>query len=224
MSFIKDLNYYKSILSPGKYSSKNFDVGSALSLYYKLSIIPILLSFLVGLLVAHAYPSATHAFVPLFTMFSIFAGASIAVIASTLIVLWAIVPIGIFINAFIYHMFGKYFLKTFKFKYGKTFAGATFGIFPLLFLYWLLFVPKLSIVVLPIIGVWEFVVLVIAVSSQQKISRLQSFGVLVASELIILMFIFTMFMIGFASLLPAALSSTHGVASGATIGSATSYP
>ncbi len=224
MSFVKDLNYYRSIFSPGKYLSKNFDIGNALSLYYRLSIIPILLSFLVGLLVAYTDPSATHVFTPLFSSLSIFVGASIAVIASTLITLWVIVPICIFINAFIYHMFGKYFLKTFKFKYGKTFTGTMFGVFPLLFLYWLLFVPKLSVIVLPVVGVWEFIVLVIAMSSQQKISRLQSFGVLVASDLIILMLVFTAFAIGFASLLPATFSGAHGITSGVPIGSVTTYP
>ena len=222
MASIKILDYYKSIFSPDKYSSKNFSIGSAMTLYYKLSVIPILLSFLVGLLAAYVVPSAAHLNVPLFGILSILAGPKIAVIISTIITLWVIVPLCIFVNAFIYQMFGKYFLKAFRFKYEKTFTGTMFGVFPLLFLYWLLFVPKLSIIVLPIIAVWEFIVLVIAISSQQKISRLQSFGVLVASELVLLMFVFLIFAIGFASFLPIS-QGIHGISPVFPGGSATPY-
>ncbi len=197
---------FGAIIHPGKDTQGNYSIGSALRLYYSVSIIPFILFLVVGSLLYGTlavntnciYSSAQIASLSCaparyFTVFDGFIGALaplIGVVASVFLAdvlfLLIIPPIAMFIDSLVYQLIGRFFLRAFKRDIHSTFTGVMFGALPALILYWLLFIPGLSYIMLPIITVWGFVIAVIALSNQQKISRSEVFLVYLATLVLVL--------------------------------------
>ena len=188
---------FGALIHPGKDSQGSYSIGGALRLYYSVSIIPFILFLIVGSVLYGSYATATNCLsasgqianiscgpARYFTIFDGFIGSLaplIGVVASVFLAdvlfLLIIPPIAMFIDSLIYQLIGKFFLRAFKKDIHSTFTAVMFGALPALVLYWLLFIPAVSYVMLPIITVWGFIVAIIALSNQQKINRTEAFVV-----------------------------------------------
>jgi len=123
------------------------------------------------------------------------AGLNVLLVGFALVYFWLLVPIGFFINSAIYQLVGKHFLRLFKEDYERTFTAMVFGSMPLLLLFWLFVVPGVNLLAFIVLPVWAFVVEVIALSSQQRITRLQSIGAMAVMAalalLVVLLVVYT---------------------------------
>ena len=179
MGFTEDVRKsFRMLFSPGKESAARMDVWGALKFYYGASLIPLLLFLVIGFvtlrlgLLQNAMGAAT------LPSFLLNAGAGALLVGFAFVYFWLLVPIGFFINSAIYQLVGKYFLRIFKGGYERTFTAMVFGSMPLLLLFWLFAVPGISMLAFVVLPVWAFVVEVIALAAQQRITRLQSIGVM----------------------------------------------
>lgn len=149
-----------SLTHPSSEGSKSLRISESLLIYYPIALISLILAIIVNY-AYRSYSGATtymHGFVAMHP------------IALAIVYLVAI-PIGIFIDAAIYQLVGKYFLNAFKGAYSKTFAAYTFAIMPFLALYWIAQIPILIIPLDMLIAIWSMVILVIAIAAQHKIKR-----------------------------------------------------
>jgi len=207
MGISRDMkNGFGSLIHPGSETSRNLDVIGALKVYYSVAIIPFILFLIVGMVWFGAYgptfyncsgASASGIACGPARYFSVFGnfvrhiapvtGGVAAVILADIVFLLVVPPIGIFVDSLIYQLIGKNFLREFKKDWSKTFTGVMYGALPALSLYWLLFIPVFGYVVLAIVAIWGFLNATIAIANQQKITRLQSFGVYLVTLFIILL-------------------------------------
>jgi hypothetical protein len=183
MGIPNDLGLWWNIIrDPGRYAGKQMGFQSSLKLYYEASIIPISISLVLGVALILF---GINAYAPWSSPFVRF-GLLAAFIIGLVLMLWVLIPISIFVNAFIYHIVGKYILKAWNKSYEKTFVATLFGTLPQLFLSWLLPIPFINIFALMAIFVWGLIVLIISLSEQQKTSRINAFVTLIASVLLVL--------------------------------------
>lgn len=176
-----------SLIHPGAESSGKIGIGKALSIYYPVAVLGLVLA----LIVYYAYSSATSTFIGSY---------SHAILLAAIYLI--LVPIGIFIDAAIYHLVGKHFLRAWKGDYSKTFAAYTFAVIPFASLYWIAQVPALRIPTAAIIGLWSIVMLVVAVASQHKIRRTDAAVVGIVTAVIALIVTFLLFAIAVVSTAP----------------------
>lgn len=212
MGFSKDIkNGFGSLIHPGDDTKRNLSIGGALRVYYSVAVIPFILFLIVGSIWYGTYGAGVYNCPAAGTQpvssincgphnyFSIFngfissvaptTGAIGAVFLADIVFLLVIPPIGIFIDSLIYHLIGKSFLKEFKKDWSKTFTGVMYGALPALTFYWLLFIPVVGVIFLGIIAIWGFLNAVIAIANQQRITRLQSFGVYLVTLFILLLIV-----------------------------------
>jgi predicted neutral ceramidase superfamily lipid hydrolase len=178
MTFNKDVKKsWKLIYCPSKEAGVRFGVGRALKFYYGATLIPLLLIIVLGYFgMLTGTITQTIAFVPFAKLFMNFLNVPQALILSTILLLWVTVPIAFFIDAFIYQLVGKNFLRVFKGDYENTFSALVFGIMPYLLLFWLFLLPVVNIIALIVLPIWSFVIEVVAFSMQQRATRLQIIG------------------------------------------------
>ncbi len=198
---------FNSLTHPGTGTTKNLNVAETLKVYYTTAIIPFILFLVVGYIWYAFYGTGVNCYSGYLHSTSIgcgpsqyfsvlghfisytayYIGAPVAVFLAGVLFLLIVPPIGIFIKSIIYHIVGKSFLKEFKKDWSKTFTAVTYGALPLLVLSWMLFIPLVSYIVLALVVVWGFLNSVIALANQQKITRLQSFGVYLVALFIVLL-------------------------------------
>jgi len=209
MGFGNDLGLVWGIIrNPGKFAGKQMNYLSALKLYYEATIIPFILSLVVGIPIILL---GVNIFLMPFSKTLISAGLTIAFIIGLVLSLWIMVPIGIFINAFIYQIVGKYILNAWNKDYEKTFVATLFGTLPEVFLYWLLLIPLLNAVALAAMVVWSLIVLIISLSLQQKTSRINAFVAIVASVLFVIIIAFLFMALLYSMIIPAVGITPHFV-------------
>lgn len=223
MAFSSDVkNAYGSLLHPGKNTSRNLDVYSAMKVYYSASILPFILFLIFGIAFSlYAGGSCSASAVPigtpvtagcgvgglsifggLISSISPYVGVAIAVFIGGIVFLLVLVPVSILVNAAIYQLVGRRLLMTYARGYGKTFSAIMYSYMPFLLFSWTFFVPVLKIVFLPIVAVWQLVIFIIAAANQQKITRMQSFTTYFATFFIIvliLIFVYASVLIGIAA-------------------------
>ena len=209
MGFGNDLGLVWGIIrNPGKFAGKQMNYLSALKLYYEATIIPFIVSLVVGIPIILL---GVNIFLMPFSKTLISAGLTIAFIIGLVLSLWIMVPIGIFINAFIYQIVGKYILNAWNKDYEKTFVATLFGTLPEVFLYWLLLIPLLNAVALAAMVVWSLIVLIISLSLQQKTSRINAFVAIVASVLFVIIIAFLFMALLYSMIIPAVGITPHFV-------------
>lgn len=180
MNFGKDVKKaFNALFHPSKETAVNFSLKRALTFYYKASVIPLVLTVLVGYAVMSLWSLPST--LPINYMSGMLGGSPLSLLIYTIVILWIMIPIGFFINAFIYQLVGKRLLKVFKQGYEKTFTAMVFGELPSVMLYWLNVVPLANLIFIIIVAVWSFIMQIIALSVQQKTTRLQALGVLLTT-------------------------------------------
>jgi hypothetical protein len=226
MSYTDELKFFWRVMcDPAGHTKRKLDTGSALKLYYTVAILPFIAYIVFGFLAialgvnVHVFGASTWLFSlqPFFTSLSYF-----MVVASAIVLFFVALPLGIAIDALIYQVVGKMFLGAWKGTYEKTFSALVFSTFPLLLLFWMSLIPFLNSAFIILAPLWSIVVLVVALSSQQNVTRLNAFlimlvkSILVALVLILLgLSVFASLAYVFGSMMPT--SSVTGTISNATM-------
>jgi len=166
---------FNIMLHPGNATQKERKLGEALAFYYKISIIPLILYIILALVVPSTSATGLSALST-----GLFSG--MLAIGGILMFL-IIIPISLFVTAFLYHLFGKLF-KVFSNPYSNTFTATVYGIVPTILFYWLSPVPLGSLVLI-IFEIWAFIVMILALANQQKTSALKAFAVMITPAIII---------------------------------------
>lgn len=203
MMFIDELKKAFDIMTkPSKATKETMDIKGGLVFYYKVLLIPMVIAIIVGIIgiVALSY--------------------SWTGLASSILDLLVLVPIGFFIGAAWLHLFGKFILKTFKGTYVNTFNGAVYSYMPYVMLFWLSMIVSVFAIgsisptgvsavaaagaavasIIAIISViWSFIISLFALANQHKTTKLKVFitQIVAAIPIIIIVLIAAFFAIGF---------------------------
>ncbi len=175
---------FNIMMHPADATKKENKIGASLTWYYKLAIIPLIISIIGALLVGSALGGLLSLLSP--SLGLVFGGA-IAGIAVVFVILYFVilVPIGFFIDAAILHFFGKFVFRQFKSDYSHTFNGLIYGASPSILFFWLFFIPIIGWLAAIIVGIWSLIVGIFALSNQQKTSKLSVIGVYIGTAVVI---------------------------------------
>jgi hypothetical protein len=94
-----------------------------------------------------------------------------------------LMPIGLFIDAWLYQLMGKRLLNAWKGGYGKSFTAAVLGAMPVLLFFWFIPIPVLGWIGIIVFRGWSVVATTIALAVQQKAQRTQTFLVILSIQL-----------------------------------------
>jgi len=165
---------FNIMLHPKSATQKERKIGEALAFYYKISIIPLILYIILALVVTSTSAAGLS---------TLSAGLSGMLAIFGIITLLIIIPISLFVSAFLYQIFGRLF-NVFSNPYSNTFTAIVYGIVPTILFYWLSAVPLGSLVLI-IFAIWAFIVMILALANQQKTSALKAFAVIIVTSIII---------------------------------------
>ena len=213
MGFMKNINLgWKVYFHPSFLATSKMSVGDALKFYYQNTIVPAIIFIIIGAAMISLGISSYGS-----TIFggnaAFLAGIGAVAIVLGLVYFWVLVPISIFINAFIYQLVGYNLLKIFDKNYDRSFAAVMFAELPMMLLYWVVAIPIVGIAALVVLSVWSMVVLIVSLAAQHKVKRTDAVVAILAAMLLVfaltaVIFAFTYI---FAS---AALLSRAGVGAG----------
>lgn len=183
MSFMKDnRKSWNLIWHPSKEANVRFRLRRSLAFYYEVTLLP----FFLALVLLYANLVTGRA-IPMTQLLPRIYSPGAPFVIFIALFLWVLVPLGFFVNAFIYQVVGRRFLRTFKENYEKTFTALVFGSLPATLLFWLFFIPVVRDLAFIVIPVWEMVVLIISISVQQRITRLQTLGTILTIVLLVML-------------------------------------
>ncbi len=172
------------MMHPANATKKEYTIGQSITWYYKLAIVPLIISA-IGALVLGSALGALFSMIP--SLAGLGLGGAIAGLAVVFVILYFVIlaPIGLFVDAAILHFFGKFVFRQFKSDYAHTFAGLVYGISPEILFFWLVFIPIIGWIIYAVVAIWALIVYIFALSNQQKTSKLSVIGVLVGTVIII---------------------------------------
>lgn len=186
---------FRLIFNPSKESAGRMSILKSLKFYYAASIIPFVLVVILGLLgLRFGIFANSPSFIPMSSLIASNSLFGFALLALAIIYMWILLPVGFFINAALYQLVGKHFLRLFRENYDKTFAALVFGSMPFILLFWTFFIPIINAIAFVVLPVWALVVTVISLSTQQRITRLQAIAamaVLAALAILVIMMAFS---------------------------------
>jgi hypothetical protein len=219
MGFVKNVKLgWNVYFHPSLVSKTKIGVGDALKFYYQNTIIPVIIFAVIGALMISIGISSYGS-----TLFggnaSFLAGFGAAAIVLGLVYFWILVPVSIFIDAFIYQLVGYNLLKVFDKNYERSFAAVMFAELPMTLLYWVVAIPVVGILALVVLSVWSIVVLIVSLATQHKVKRTDAVVVILAAMLILFALMAVVF--AFTAIASTALLARAGIGAYST---ATPYP
>jgi hypothetical protein len=139
-SFYRSIGY---ILQPTRFTNQ-LSIRETLALYYKFLPIPIILILIVGmiglLLAKQGYSYATF-WSPQLTSATGFASSGSAYTTLFALICLSALMLTAFINAAIYHVVGKFVVRTWRGSFSKTFTAVVLGMLPVALLLFILSLP-----------------------------------------------------------------------------------
>jgi hypothetical protein len=178
MIFIDDLKQFISIIRDPESNTKNpDDVVDVFLRYYKATLIPIivvsvievLLSGVVAVVVAQLLES-----IPVIgALIAGLAGliASFLLVFATVFLIWVAVPIGLFGDSVMFHIFGKYVFKKFDKDFDATATAVVYSGAPFVLFSWVVLLPLLGIWLFLLLVGWKYAIMISSLSNQQKIDK-----------------------------------------------------
>ncbi len=171
MDIIDDLKKgFDIMLGPSRHIPKSGGIAGTLKFYYKATFIPLLLA------VVFAY--FLHPTFPGFGMMNGYYALASFTLSMYLILLvigvWVIIPVSSAVNAFVYHVVGKFFLNVWKGKYDATFNATLLSALPFALLVFLLPIPGIRALYLFFAVFWHMILLTIALAVLQKVKRMEA--------------------------------------------------
>ena len=190
MSCKEELRFlWNLVWDPAKYTKRKLNFGAAIRLYYMLAAVPFVAYVVLGLISVYlGLPShrigATHLLTPLYILFA--SSSYLSVIWGGIVLFFILLPIGMAIDAVVYQIIVKFFLNMWKGSYDTTFTALVYSSFPILLLLWLSVLPLFNSLFIIVAPIWSIVVLVIALSNQQNVTRLNALlAIVIKSALLI---------------------------------------
>ena len=165
-------NGWNVVFRPGENTSRKMSTGDAFALYYKFSVIPVVL-FIILLYAALSIALAIFSKMPVIgsTLTLIGDIGILGIIAFAILWFWVFVPIGILIQAALYQLVGGMLLGKFKGGYSGTVTACVYAAFPGLMIAWLSLIPVLGGLLSFIFGIYSVYILVTALANQHKTTR-----------------------------------------------------
>ncbi len=157
---------------PNENASVKLSVGEALSLYYKFSVIPLILFIIVGYFALQGFSSMLASQTGMWASFVQLA-QPLASHALTLMItisigfFWILLPIALLVQAALYQFVGGIFGK-FKGGYSASLSAVVFAMLPNVLVAWLSFVPVLGFIIALFASVYGLYVLIVALEKQHK--------------------------------------------------------
>ncbi len=194
MLFLDDLKWaWGVMLHPADKTTETMDSIGAFIKYYKASLIPVLLAviaeILLGGVLAATIAAMLHSiiaiiFSPVNSINSYYGGlltyaagefvgtlAVALLVVGTLFFVWIAVPVNLFFWSLVYFIIGRWVLKLFKNEYDNTATAFVCSAAPLAVFAWVIAIPLLNLVLVPILVGWQLVILVYALANQEAISK-----------------------------------------------------
>ncbi|MFI5412377.1 MAG: hypothetical protein ACHQX1_00615 [Candidatus Micrarchaeales archaeon] len=186
MIFVDELKWaFGVMLHPEQNTKKTMDSIEAFLMYYKASLIPVLIAIIIevilGSLLWSSIISSIQPFVSSIPIIGSIIGpvigafaASIFVallIAATILLVWIIIPLSVFLNSIIYHVVGKYIFRIFKNEFDTTASAFAYSVAPYAALAWTIAIPAINILVFIIAAGWQITILVYSLANQEEISK-----------------------------------------------------
>ncbi len=198
-------------LHPGTGTKAKMSVGKAFGMYYRFSVIPLVLAIIVALIVGATVGTALGGL-----GLGALGGGAAAVIAvvGVVVSLWIIMPISMLVVSAILHAIGRA-LGMFKGTYANTFTGVVYSEFPTVSVYWLSFIPIIGTIIAFLAGLYGIWVFLKAEANQNNTTLVNAFIVGLITVVIIAVVVFVL--VGAAALslfggLSALGAGAHGAA------------
>lgn len=146
----------------------------AMAYYYKVALVPLVLSLLLAWAVGSAVLGSQL-------------GASGLAALEVFVALFFLViePAGLLFTALVLQLIGANLFKAFKGGYADTLSALVCAALPPMMFMWLLAVPIVGLIVLIIMGIWSFILEIVGVAKMNKTSRLSAFAVLIGGGIIV---------------------------------------
>lgn len=207
--FMQDLEFaWNLIWQPNQATKRKIQVWDALKLYYKVMILPFIAYVILSVASAAVGAPLVSSIIPT-TSPLLGAGAGLGLaVAGVVVWLFAIIPLGTFINAAIYQVVARHLLHSWKGDYYKTFAAVLFSTFPLVIFSWLLVLPGVKLLLFSLFALWGLVLLLIGLAGQHGITRLNSAVTILLSVILVGLVVF-LFVGGTSSLVIGHYLLTH---------------
>ncbi len=190
VSIADELKFMWSLVwDPGRHAKRQLDLGGALKLYYTLAVFAFIAYAVVGSIAVTLGLGFRSAPVSSMTVLQAFATSFgyLVIVGGGVLLLFIAIPLSLLIDALLYQIVAKFFLKLWNGPYERTFTALVFSIFPVLLLYWLVPIPIVDGIFIVLAPIWSLVILVIALAAQQRIRRMDALLILLLKSFLIAM-------------------------------------
>jgi hypothetical protein len=171
-----------AVLHPEKITKSAKTVGDGLALYYKFSVIPLVLLAIVALgagFLLQGVLAATG------LVNGLLAGNLVwLVVVAVILYVWGLIPVGLLVFGVILHWIARG-LGVYKGGFEGTFTAVVYGMFLPLAVLWLTVIPVIGALIQLVAFVWSVYVLVVVLSNMHKSTRVNTFVVLVAAGVVV---------------------------------------
>lgn len=194
MLFVDDLKWAINVmLHPKDATNETMDSIGAFLKYYKASLIPVIIAvifeILLGGFLAATLVSIVHSAIglllgPVGGTSSYYGGllvdalgefvgifAVALLIVGTLFFVWVAVPVNFIFWSLVYFIIGRWLLKVFKNEYDNTATAFVYSAAPFAVFAWVIVIPLLNLILVPLLVGWQFVILVYSLANQEAISK-----------------------------------------------------
>ncbi len=150
------------VLSPGRGTNKAMDIRGSLRFYYNIMIIPLILGVLITLLIGGPAAAGLNA-----------------------VAILVILPLSVLVNSIVYHLLIGRLFGMYTQDYERVFGAFTYGIVPVVLVYWFIGIPIIGAVIVALASVWGYIVQIIALSNLLRMSRLRAFATTILSAVVV---------------------------------------
>jgi hypothetical protein len=172
------------MVRPGEYTKKTMEIGAAYGWYYRVTLIPLIALIAVALIFVSAFELSTVT-----AVFGSVGGALlglgyVAAIVLPILFMWVLIPVSIFISAGLYHIIGTW-LGQLKGDFGRTLSAVVYSKMPTAIFASALIVLPAAVVLYLVLTAWELIVLLTALSNQQKVKWTVALGVVLITVIVV---------------------------------------
>ncbi len=157
-------------------TAKPMSIRDAVKFYYSFAIIPGIIATIIAGIITGTISAAA-------IMFG---------------VIFVLEVIGIFLDAGIYHLFGKFLFKKFKQDYSVTFTATVIATIPAILFYWLS--PITGGFSSILFGIWGIILLTLALMKLQKVSGVVAILSWLVPSIIIAIIVFLLVIAAFSAI------------------------
>lgn len=193
MIIVDDLvKAWNILIRPDKNTSKAMNFGTAVKFFYKATIIPFIIVFIIQMLTGFQASALTNAGLP--SMFGTY------FVAISLILGWVLAPIVILLSAAVVHFFGAVLLKKLKRGFWATFGSVTYAYSAGWILNIILTLVEglgidgvvlgiVSLVISLVIILWKIYMYIVALANQHKTTKWDAFLVYLVGVVVIVIIV-----------------------------------